>query len=761
MTGGELIGRGRELSVLCRMLRDESVRLVTVTGPAGVGKTRVAFAVADAMDRDGSGRVVRVELAPLRDPGLVAAVIAAAAGVADRPSQRSTLEAAKDALGAQPALLVLDNFEHVGAAAPDVATLLDACAGVTALVTSRHVLGLTSEHIFPLAPLALPRMDGRDPERIAQNASIALFVARARIRDPSFELTPEIAAAVAEICRRLDGLPLAIELVAARVAVLPPPALLARWEDAVGLDTQGARDLPPRQQTLRHAFDWSYNLLDADEQALLRRLAAFPGGFDIEAVEAACRGDGNVLPDLDLEPIPALARLVDRSLVSREPSWSTSQPRYAQLMTVQSYLREHLVRHGEDLAGDLLMAQACAAVARKAGQPIAASPSRKQLDRLEAELNNMRAALDVFVRTAPQQAVQLATDLGGLWETRHVSEGREWVERAVAAGGQDLPAGTRARGLWTAAMLAHYQGDYAGGVQHAAASLAAARLAGDPVTLARSLYGQAMATITASVAEAGALYRESLALCESCGDQVGIAMASNDLGELARDEGDLDEATACYERALGLWRGLDDHSGVARAAHNLAQTMHARGEQQRAGALLLESFAASESIGDRHLRAVTLTALVTVSAAQAPTDAVGVLDGAARAELERAGVALEPVDDVPLLEAEQALRTALGAKGFAAAEARGRALGEDGQRHLVEHILDPGPLPAADGLTALTGRQLEIVRLMAAGLTNAEIAQQLVLSDHTVHRHVANILGKLGVRSRAAAVSIAARHGLL
>ena len=383
------------------MVAEPGLRLVTVTGPAGVGKTRVAYAVADTIAQDPSVRVVRVELAPLTDAALVADAIAVAVGAAQRPRSGETLRAAADALGEQRALLVLDNFEHLGAAADDVAALLKACPGVTALVTSRHVLGLAAEHMFPLAPLALPDPGEAEPARAARSAAVALFAARARARDPQFELTPEVTVVVAEICRRLDGLPLAIELAAARMAVLPPAAMLARWDAAVGLDAPGARDLPERQQTLRRAFDWSYELLGDEERALLRRLAAFPGGFDIAAVEAACWGEGDVLPALDVEPIETLAGLVDRSLVARDPGGSTSEPRYSQLRTVRSYLREQLVRHGEEAGADLLMAAACEASARRAGQFFAGGRSREELDRLERELNNLRAALGVLVRAAP------------------------------------------------------------------------------------------------------------------------------------------------------------------------------------------------------------------------------------------------------------------------------------------------------------------------------------------------------------------------
>ena len=758
MVSGGLIGRDRELSVLADLLRASDVRLITVTGPAGVGKTRVASAAADAVQRDGSRRVVRVDLAPLGDPGLVADLVAAAAGADDRSTGRSGLEAAEAALSAAPALLLLDNFEHLGPAAADVAALLDACPDVTALVTSRHVLGITYEHMFPLAPLGLPDADEPDPARALRSAAVALYVARARGRDPTFELTDDVAAAVVETCRRLDGLPLAIELVAAQVAVLPPPALIARWEAAFGLDTRGAHDLPPRQQTLRQAFDWSYHLCDPNEQALLRRLAAFPGGFDISAVEAACRGDGGLLAVLDVEPIPTLARLVDRSLVSRDSGGSASQPRYSQLMTVRGYLRGHLDQNGEAAAADLLMAEACAALAAQAGHFLVVGRPQQELGRLEREITNLYAALEVFIRTEPARAVELVTVLFGLWQARHVREGRAWVNRALSAAGDDLPPGTQARGLWAAANLAHFQGDYDEQRRLAEDSLTAARVAADPLTLARALHAQAMALVGSDDSAAQAGYLESLSLCESVGDEVGIAMACNDLGELARSAGDFAEATAFYERALVGWRALGDTGGIALTAHNLALSVYALGELERAGTLLLESLASAETIGDRHLRAVVLAAIVAVAATQAPTRAVAELYGAVLAELAAAGVALGPPDDGPFREAEQTLRSVLGAERFAAARARGSALSDADQQRLVQHVVEPSPQPDADALTA---RQMEVMRLMAVGLSNSEIAERLVLSDHTVHRHVSNILGKLGARSRAAAVSIAARRGLL
>ena len=576
------------------------------------------------------------------------------------------------------------------------------------------------------------------------------------LRDPSFELTAENAPAVSEICRRLDGLPLAIELVAALAAVLPPPALVARWEAAVPLDTRGALDLPPRQRTLRRAFDWSYDLLEPYEQALLRRLAAFPGGFDLAAVEAACRGAPDVLPALDVEPFRALARLVDRSLVDRDRG-ATGEPRYTQLVTVRDYLRERLASHGEEAAAERLMAEASAAIGGQPGQFLGTRGSREALDQVERELNNIHAALGFFVRVEPARAVELASGLFGFWRTRHVRDGREWLERALSAGGQELPAATRARGLWPATVLAHFQGDGAASMRFADASLAAARDAGDELLLARALYVRGLAWSDASDSDASKYFRESLALCEQLGDTFGTAAACNDLGELARGAGNDDEAAAYYERAWGLWRELGDAAGVSRAAHNLAQSMIASGEFARAGELLSEALSQSNDIGDDQMRAVVLAALTSLSAASGPSGTAATLYGASQAEIEAAGVILEPIDGNSFREAETALRASLGAKQFELATARGRSMGRAEQERLVERVLDPSSPPDSP----LTRREVEVVRLMAAGLTNAEIAERLVLSEHTVHRHVSNILRKLDVRSRAAAVSHAAQTGLL
>jgi predicted ATPase/DNA-binding CsgD family transcriptional regulator len=751
---GELIGRERELASLTAMLSDDEARLVTVTGPAGVGKTRLALAASEAMAADVPGGVVRVDLAPLEDARLVAEAIAVAVG-AGSSRGASARDAAAAALRDASVLLVLDNFEHVEPAAGDVGALLVACPGVTALVTSRHVLGLSAERTLPLAPLATPAAG----EQGDAGPAVALFVARARARDPGFELTPEIAPSVAEICRRLDGLPLAVELAAARVAVLTPPAMLARWDAAVGLDTVGARDLPSRQRTLRSAFDWSYDLLDEDEQALLRRLAAFADSFDVRAVEAAQRGDGGMLAALELDPLATLAALVDRSLLHRETG-PASEPRFSMLVTVRGYLRERLAEHGEEAAADLWMATVCAAAVQQDDWVFGAGGSREVLDRLDREINNIRAALEVLLAQAPGRAVGLCGDLFRFWQARHVREGRIWLERTLRVAGPDAPPAARARALFCATWLAHYQGDYAARARMADECLAAARAADDPLLLTRALYLSALALIEVDATGADERLRESMRLAERLGDDIGVATASNDLGELARTGGAFDEAQAHYERALDLWRGRGDGTGISRAAHNLAQAARELGDLPRAADLLREALEASTAIGDPHARAYALAGLVSVAAERRADTAVATLYGAAEAELEASAVVLDPIDAEPFARADALVRDALGEQRALEAQARGRALDRRQTDRLIERVLagDDTAAPADD---VLSRREREVVRFLAAGLTNAEIASRLVLSEHTVHRHVANILVKLGARSRAAAAVTAAERGLL
>jgi non-specific serine/threonine protein kinase len=756
--GGTAIGREGELAALARKLRDPQVRLVTVTGPGGVGKTRLAQEIVAIVDDPPAPRVVWVDLAPVADAALVLDAVASAARPADADRKLPAAEAAASALRDGPALLVLDNFEHVDAAAADVAALLADCPALTVLATSRHVLGLAAEHALPLAPLGLPEADERDPARVARAGAVALFVARAQARDPSFALTPDAAPAVAEICRRLDGLPLAIELVAARVAALPPAALLERWAAAVDVDAGGAVDRPARHRSLRGALGWSYDLLGASEQALLRRLAAFPGGFGLAAVEAACAGRG-ALPPLGLQPLAALAGLVDRSLVERERD-ATGEPRYRQLATVRTYLCERLEQAGEARDAELLMAEATAVLLHRDDQHFGPGGTREALDRAERELHNARAALAAFVRADPARALDLAWNLLGVWRTRHPREGLDWLRRALDAGGAAVRVDARARGLTAAATLSLLLGDPAGLQRFATEALAAARAADDARVLARAVRLSANALVNEGhLDRAAERLREGLALAEAAGDGIATAAACNDLGELARTAGDLDAAAAAYEQALRHWRTAGDAAGMALSAQNLAQVAFARGEVERARELLAEALACAHDVGSLHVRAAALVGLTRIAATSAPDVTAATLYGVTEAAIERAGIALDGFEAATFAAAASDLRAAFGAERFAAAAARGRRVPRAEAARLVERVSQARTAGAVGA--ALTPREVEVVRLVAAGLTNAEIAERLVLSEHTVHRHVANILRKLDVPSRAAVASLAARDGLV
>jgi DNA-binding CsgD family transcriptional regulator len=370
----------------------------------------------------------------------------------------------------------------------------------------------------------------------------------------------------------------------------------------------------------------------------------------------------------------------------------------------------------------------------------------------------MRVALDVLLAHAPVEALDLAADLYRLWQSRHVREGRDWTERALNAAGDDVAPTARARACFCAVCLAHFQADAATQLRLADECLAAAEAADDPLVMARALYIHGMARADLEPEAAEASYRESLAICERLGDDIGIATASNDLGELARGRRALDEAEVHYTRALEKWRAMGDKNGVGRGAHNLAHAARDLGDVARAAELMRESLAAATEIDDRNERGAALAGLAVVAAERSPSAGAATLHGAAEAELARAGVVLDPIDDEPFVRAHALLHATLGERRMQEARERGQRLDPREIDRLVERLLGE-PQPAADDI--LSRREREVVRCVAEGLTNAEIASRLVLSEHTVHRHVANILAKLGVKSRAAAAVAAAERDLL
>ncbi len=486
-----LIGRDREVAAACAFMRRSDVHLLTLTGPGGTGKTRLGLQVAAALLGDFVDGVFFVPLAPLRDPALVASTIGQSLGVREAAGQ--ALPAALQAyLQDKHLLLVLDNFEQVLPAAALLSDLLTAAPGLKVLVTSRATLHLSHEHQFPVSPLALP--PGKHSvgvEALSQYAAVALFIHRALVVKPDFVVTPASAPALAEICQRLDGLPLAIELAAARTRLLPPQALLARLAHRLPLLTGGSRDLPARHQTLRATIEWSFDLLDASEQRLFARLAMFAGGWTVEAAERVCAGVGSGA-DAQVDQVAVLdglASLRDQSLVQQEPALDPEdEPRFTMLETIREYALERLAANGETEETSRRHAGYYLALAEAAEPELRGPAQGVWLTRLETEHDNLRAALHWSLESgAEETALRLGGALWRFWYMHgHLSEGRRWLEMALAKSSA-VPASVQAKVFNGAGNLAYGQSDYARAAAWHEASLALQRDLGDKAGLAASL----------------------------------------------------------------------------------------------------------------------------------------------------------------------------------------------------------------------------------------------------------------------------------
>ena len=562
-----LLGRERELAALVSLLRTGDTRLVTLTGAGGSGKTRLALEVGAQLQGEFCESVVFVDLAPLTDATLVLSTVAGALGVRERGGQR-LIDMLCGVLATKKTMLLLDNFEQVLGAAAEIATLLGTCPHVSVLVTSREALHVRGERVVPLMPLRLPAADHLPPiEALARIPAVALFVERATANHPHFALTMDNASAVAAICRRLDGLPLAIELAAAWINVLPPDALLDRLKKRLLLLTGGSRDLPPRQRTMRDAIAWSYDLLAPPEQTLFRRLAVFTGGWTIEAAEVV----SGARHGLDvLEGLEALARA---SLVQavEQPN---GERRFAMLETLREFGLEQLAIHGEADEVGRRHAQYYVALAQAGGADLAAAVPGEWLARLEAERANLRAALTwLRDREETGAGLRLAAALGGFWRLRSAStEGRAWLETFLAQPAIDeTPAGDRIVALRWAGELAGLEGDM---------GTAEARLS------------------------------ESLALARSAGDTRGTAAALGALGSVLFQHVDIVRSVGPFEEAAELMRELGDLRQTAFLLAYLAGAVGIGGDPARSEALIAESEQLLESIGDTSSFEANFVALI-------------------------------------------------------------------------------------------------------------------------------------------------------
>jgi predicted ATPase/class 3 adenylate cyclase/Tfp pilus assembly protein PilF len=596
------IGRSKEMGDVMELLSKE--RLVTLTGPSGSGKTRLALQAAAEIASQFPDGAYFVALASITDPGLVASTIAQCLDLTETPG-RSIADRLKEDLHRKKLLLVLDNFEQVIQAAPLVADLLVSCTACKILVTSREGLRISGEREYPVPPLELPdRTRLPSTESLAGYAAVALFLQRAMAVKPDFRITEDAAPAVAEICMRLDGLPLAIELAAARIKVLPPRAMLARLEHRLEFLTGGARDVPKRQQTLRNAIAWSYDLLNEDEQRLFRRLSVFVGGCTIEAAEAVT-GD----PSDPVSVLDGLGSLLDKSLL-HEVGGTSSGSRFGMLETLREFGLEQLAASGEQ---DMIQRRHAAYFLAMAEQAEASRERAEQVDwlqQMEQEHGNLRAALE-WSQTADgaaETSLRLAGALGYFWEARgHFSEGRERLAGVLETDAAQGRTAARARLLARAAELAYRQSDYPATISYAGESLEIYRQLDDRQGMAAALVklGNA-ATERGDYAAAAGFLDEALAIWRERKDNHGIARALISLGWIALRPGDYPLARARLEEALALSRELGDTRSMGFALSGLGEIALRQGDYRQAVQLVGESLKLRRQLGHKWGMGVSL-----------------------------------------------------------------------------------------------------------------------------------------------------------
>ncbi len=683
------VGREKEAAAAKELLLRQDVRLITVTGPGGIGKTRLAIEVASSFIERFPGGIHFIPLSPISDPGLIASVIVQALGVGEAGGQ-SPLEILKknlqDSLSA-PMLFVLDNFEHLLQAAPTVAELLAMGPNLKILVTSRAALHVYGEHEFPVPPLALPSSRAVPSlELLSKCSAVALFVQRAVAAKPGFELNRENAAAVTEICARLDGLPLAIELAAARVKVLSPASLLTRLASRLQLLTGGARDLPQRQQTLRAAMDWSYDLLSPSEQTLFRRLSVFLGGCTLESVEAVC----DTKSDLDLDLLDGMASMVDKSLV-QQVEQSVGESRFVMLETIREYALEKLHASGEMASTKRAHAAYCLVLAEEEATQQGGAEDAQWLERFALEHDNFRAGLDWLTETGDADwGLRLGTALFRFWEVReHLAEGRAALGKLLKLAGAAAPTKARARALFSAGVLASVQGDYSAAAALFRESMDLARPLGDnqgvavclnalavcsreqgDFAVARSLFEEALmlwrdlgdlkavaralsnfasvVKLQGEYERALSLYAECLSIFRGLGDQVGVAWSLNYQGDVARDQGDSSAAQTLYEQSLAIFREIGDRWGIAGALADLGSLAREQQEYRRASSLFQESLETFRELNHKRGIARVLECFACSAAAQLEAERALRLAGAAAAIRHSIGAPLSPVEQAKL-----------------------------------------------------------------------------------------------------------------
>ncbi len=861
------IGRYAEVAAVSSLILDESVRLLTLTGPGGMGKTRLAFRVAEDLLPHFEDGVYFVPLASLNDPQLVVPTIAQTLGIKEDGATPLT-ERLGDHLRDKGMLLLLDNFEQVAEAAPQLTALIQDAPGVQVIITSRVSMHLYGEHEYPVPPMLLPDLPDAagahyTAEQLGAYEAIQLFVDRAQLVRPDFSLTSDNAQPIAQICTRLDGLPLAIELASSRTRLFSPQALLARLDKSLPLLTGGSLDLPARQQTLRQAIDWSYNLLDSIEQRLFARMGVFAGGCTLDAAAHIARDMGLAEGDL----LDSLESLIDKNLL-RQREEPDGEPRFWMLATIREYAVEKLAESGEMATVREAHARFFLSMAERFAEELRGPKQADWLALLEREHDNLRAALSWTTDTHidAEAGVNMVGALWWFWYVRgHISEGRRWLEKALALAGADspqLPESLRrklADAYNGAGSLAGTQGDYAQATAMLRQSLAITRSLGNTRGVARTLNNLGIfVSHQGAYAEAERYFRESFDLKKEIQDEVGLSSAYNRLAEIAHVRGEYNRAEELYGESLALRRALGDKAwivdtvqnlaglaydtgdlaralrlaiesrdlaeemgykeGLANSLSYMAMALFEQGRHETAESLLKESLDLSQAMGDQSTQSLTLTRLAQVASShqeyvqarallkqalqirvnlreynaemasalewlayldigeEAASDVrerverAATIFGATEARREEMGAPITPINRAHHTEMAQRARARLGPSASDAAWGRGRAMTFE---EVATFALREAPastqaiLPASQtapgdsGSSELTTRELDVLRLVAEGLTNKEIAERLVLSHRTVQNHLYSIFSKLDVTTRSAATRHALQHNLV